>query len=165
MKVILKSDSDVLGKRGDIVKVKGGYARNYLLPRGLAVEATSGNLKTLEAEKEVIARRETKEIEAAEKVASQIEGQVFKLKVKAGGGKLYGAVTPKEIAAVIAQDKGISIDKKKIVLQENIKKLGKHKVALKLHTEVEAKVDIDVEAEKEEKAQGESSGDEKQEEK
>lgn len=158
MKVILKDDVESLGEKGDIVKVKGGHARNYLIPRGLALEATPGNIKSLEAEKKHQARKIEKEIEAANAVLKKIDGAELKLKVKAGEGKLYGAVTTKDIAELVSKEKGVELDKKKVMLKDNIKTLGKYEIAIKLHKEVEAKITVEVEGEKEKTAKGETGG-------
>lgn len=142
MKIILKSDIEKLGKAGDIVETKRGYARNYLIPKGLAVEATPANLKIIEQEKAAAMRRLQKEIEEAKKFAEQLETVSVTATVQVGEeNRVFGAVTNQTIAELLAE-KGIEIDRKKIMLEEPIKQLGVFDVPIKLHSEVEAKIKV-----------------------
>lgn len=142
MKIILKSDIDKLGKAGDIVETKRGYARNYLIPKGYAVEATPANLKIIEQEKAAAMRRLQKEIEEAKKFAEQLENVSVTATVQVGEeNRVFGAVTNQTIAELLAE-KGIEIDRKKILLEEPIKQLGVFDVPVKLHSEVEAKIKV-----------------------
>ncbi len=140
MEVILKQDVDEVGLQGDIVKVAKGYARNYLIPKGLAVESTPQNFKVLETQRKKIENIKLKAKEAAEALKKQIEALEITFTHKAGEeGKLYGAVTNAEIAAYM-KEKGIEIDRKKIVLEKPIKEIGEFSVTFKLYPEVTAQI-------------------------
>lgn len=142
MKVILKENIDNLGHIGDIVKVAPGYARNYLLPKGLAVEATERNAKELEHMKRQLAYKKEKALESAKVVSRKLEAVVIELAHQAGAeGKLFGAVTNIEIASVL-KDKGFDIDRKTIILPEPIKQVGEYLVTIKIHPEVSAAVKV-----------------------
>ncbi len=136
MEVILRENVEGLGKRGDIVRVKDGYARNYLIPRRLAVPVTDGNIKQIELEKRNWAIKHQKEVEAAEAVKDMIEKITITVTKKAGeNNQLFGSVTAQDIADALAKEK-VDIDKKKIELPEQIKELGTFPVKIKLHPEV-----------------------------
>ena len=145
MKVILKENIDTLGHIGDIVKVAPGYARNYLLPKGLAIEATTKNAKALEHAKRQMEYKRNKVLELAKGLAARIEGITLTLAHQAGeGDKLFGSVTNMELAEkLLAQ--GLEIDRKKIALAEPIKHLGEYTVAVKVHPEVSANLKVVVE--------------------
>jgi large subunit ribosomal protein L9 len=144
VKIVLREDLENLGYRGDIVRVKPGYARNYLLPRGLALEATPGNLKVIEHQKKVWAVREMKEVAEARQIAARMGGVALSVTKKAGDtGTLYGAVTSSEIAALLASA-GFEINRRKISLREPIKALGIHEVPIKLHREVHVTLSLAV---------------------
>ncbi len=144
MKVILTDDVKGLGRRGDVVAVKPGYARNFLLPKELAFPATAGNLKRVEQEKHRYDARVAQEKGSAEEMARAIDGLRLVLRKKAGEhDALYGSVTSSELADALAE-KGFTVDKRKIELQEPIKRLGEHKVHVKLHRDVTASVTVDV---------------------
>jgi len=148
MKVILQEDIKALGKKGQIIEVKEGYARNYLLPKKLAVEATQGNVKELNRQKEIQSQKAEKERQEAEKLAAKINGVTVTLKVKSGeNGKLFGAVTSKDIADNLAKVHKIDIDKRKIDLSENIKSVGNYDIKVKLHPQVTAELKVKVAAE------------------
>lgn len=149
MKVILTQTIDRLGKIGDIVNVKDGYARNYLFPKNAAKEATSGNLKILDSLKKKQAEEDTKRLDEAKAFAQKISSLSITISAKAGEEeKLFGAVTTEMISAALkAED--ITIDKKDIVLDEPIKKLGVYQVGLKVHPEVKASLRVWIVAEKE----------------
>jgi len=152
MEVILRQDLDELGLEGDIINVAKGYARNFLIPKGFALEASPQNIKSLELQRKKIEVRRLKARENAEKVKQQIEEIDITFKYKAGEeGKLYGSVTSMDIAAYL-DGKGIIIDRKKIVLEKPIKELGEFKATVKIYPEVTAAVKIKVvpETEKEE---------------
>lgn len=141
MKVILTQDVKKVGKKGELLEVKDGYARNALFPKGLAVEANAVNLNQRKLEQKAEDKRKQQELEEAQKVASVINDKEIKLAVKSGeGGRVFGSVTSKEIAEMIQKQFGVKIDKKKIQLKEAIKGLGGQKVAIKLHPEVTASV-------------------------
>jgi large subunit ribosomal protein L9 len=147
MKVILKEDVGKLGYMGDIVNVKDGYARNFLIPRGIAAVADTKNVKALEHEKRVIDRRAEKHRAESQTLAEKISAVTLKLKAKAGEEeKLFGSVTAMDIAEALKAE-GFEIDKKKIVLDEPIKRLGSHTASIKVAREVNATVNVEVEAE------------------
>jgi large subunit ribosomal protein L9 len=146
MKVILKENIETLGHIGDIVKVAPGYARNYLLPKGLAVEATEKNAKALEHVKRQMAYKKDKALESARNLAAKLGELSVELLHKAGEeGKLFGSVTNMEIAAFL-KDKGFEIDRKTIHLVEPIKQVGEYDVTVKIHPEVSATVKVKVAA-------------------
>ena len=141
MQVILKQDVKGSGKKGELVKVSDGYARNFLLPKGLAVEANAQALGEMKAKQASAAHKAAVEQQAAEELASKIKGQTVKLSAKAGAnGKLFGSVTSKEISEAIERAFGASIDKRKIVLDSDIKAVGSYTVQVKLHPGVTADV-------------------------
>ncbi len=144
MKVILIDEIRGLGTRGDIVQVKDGYARNYLLPKKLAREATPGNLKSVEQERKKWNLLSEQEKTAAQKAAEKIEGMKLVIRKKVGeSGTLYGSVTSSEIADALLAE-GIEIDKRRIELSQPIKSIGSHDVDVKLHREVSAHVHVEV---------------------
>ncbi|MDY3118754.1 MAG: 50S ribosomal protein L9 [Peptoniphilus sp.] len=148
MKVILLKNVDKLGKEGDLVEAKSGYARNFLFPHKAAVEATPENMKNWKEMKAKEAAEEAARVEEAEAQKKELESKVVDLKAKGGAnGKLFGAITAKDIADRMNAIFGVKIDKKKIVLTENIKTTGKHKVVVKLHGDISADVDVSIEAE------------------
>ncbi|SMC00023.1 LSU ribosomal protein L9P [Thermanaeromonas toyohensis ToBE] len=145
MKVILLEDVPKLGKRGSVVEVADGYARNYLLPRKLAVTATEERLEELHREKDREAKKKQKELEEARRLARILEGSTITVVARAGeGGKLFGSVTNKEIAQAIENTFHISIDRRKIELEEPLKLLGSYPVILRLHPEVQARITVEV---------------------
>ena len=145
MKVILKEDVKALGKKGNVVEVSDGYARNFILPKKLGVEATSKNLNDLKLQKANAAKVAAEQLAAAKELAEKIEAVSVTLKMKAGeGGKAFGSVSSKEIAAAAAEQLNLDIDKKKLVLPEPIKTFGNHEVPVKLHKDVTAKLTVKV---------------------
>jgi large subunit ribosomal protein L9 len=150
MEVILREDVDKLGDRGQIVKVADGYARNFLLPKRLAVPATAANKKIVEQERQAHLRREAKEIGDAADLAKLLSGVSVTFKQKAGEqDQLFGSVTAKDIAEAL-EKKDFTIERRKIHLEEPIKQLGQYKVTVKLHREVSAEIEVNVEKEEEE---------------
>ena len=144
MKVILTDDVKGLGQRGDVVNVAAGYARNFLLPKELAYTATPGNIKRLEQERKRYDTRMAKERDAALEIAKAIEGTRIILKKKAGEhDALFGTVTSAELAEALAA-KGIAVDKRRIELEEPIKRLGEHTVHVKLFQDVTAGITVEV---------------------
>ena len=142
--VLLREDIDNLGARGEIVRVKAGYARNYLLPRNLAVEATANNVRQIEGEKAALAKREAKERGSAELQASQLQKLTLKFERKVGeAGVLYGSVTSMDIAHEL-QNQGYEVDRRKIVLREPIKRFGNYSVPVRLHRDVTVELPIQV---------------------
>jgi large subunit ribosomal protein L9 len=145
MKLILTQEVTGLGAPGDVVEVKDGYGRNYLVPRGLAVRWSRGGEKTVEQIKAARASRAVRSHEHAEQVKSKLEAQPVSVKVRAGaGGRLFGAVTVTEIAGAVAEASGEKVDKRTIVVTNPIKSLGAHEVSVKLHDEVSATVALNV---------------------
>lgn len=139
MKVILKEDVQGSGKKGQLVNVADGYARNFLIKRGLAVEATSAALNEMKARDAALKHKEEKELQDAQRFAAELSGKTVKLTAKAGsGGKLFGSVTAKEIAEALAAAYGIEVDKRKISLQDEIKSYGTYEAQVKLHSGVSA---------------------------
>lgn len=147
MKIILLADLRHRGRRGQVVEVKSGFARNYLLPQGLALEATPGNLKVFEHEKKKIEARHTAERDAAATIAAQIAGVTLTLKKRAQeSGALYGSVTATEIVEALRK-KGVEVDRRQIDLAGGVKTVGEHLVRIDLHSEVVAELAVTVEAE------------------
>ncbi len=146
MLVILKKDVKGSGKEGDVIKVADGYARNRLIPQGLAVEATKGNMKNLEIEKEKAAEKKAEDIKEAKELKEKLDKLVLKIKGNTGGGaKLFGAITSKEISEVLKADYDIDLDKKKIQMDSPIKQLGEYKLNVKLYSEINADLRVIVE--------------------
>jgi len=144
MKVLLKSDVPKVGKKGELLEVKEGYARNFLFPNGLAIEANSGTMKQFEEGKKSQDRKKEREKEEAQALAAKIGGITISLKHKAGDeGRLFGSITSAEIAEALKQ-KGFEIDKKKIVLDDPIRLVGEYTVKVKLHPEVNASLPVNV---------------------
>jgi large subunit ribosomal protein L9 len=144
MKVILKDDIKSLGKMGQVVNVADGYARNYLVPKGLAVEANTKNIKSLEHEKRIIGEKAKKIKNSAQDLSDKISSVTIVIKANAGEeGKLFGSVTTMDIAEAL-KNEGIDIDKKRISLDEPIKRLGTYSVSLKLHSEISTQVNVQV---------------------
>lgn len=145
--VLLREDVDTLGGRGEIVKVKAGYARNYLLPQGIATLATKGNVKQIELEREALLKRAAVEKATAEAQKDQMGVIELEFERKAGeGGTLFGSVTSMDIAEAL-QAKGYEIDRRKIVLRDAIKETGEYSVRVKLHREVVLEIPVKVTAE------------------
>lgn len=144
MKVILKTEVELLGFEGDIVNVANGYARNYLIPRGFALEATTQNVKLMEMQRKKIEIRRLKAKEDAEKVKERIGDVVVTIAQKAGEeGRLYGSVTTMDIAAELERQ-GIAIERRKILLDKPIKTLGDFDVSIKIHPGVTAGIKVTV---------------------
>ncbi len=138
MKVILRKDFEQLGKIGDLVEVKNGYARNFLLPRQIAYIATKGNIRALEEEKQQYAKKEIKQLEAAKALSEELAKVSITIPVKVGEeDKIFGSVTSQMIADAL-KEKDYNIDKRQIILSEPIKALGIYEVNVKLHNEVNA---------------------------
>jgi len=146
MKLILKENIETLGQIGDIVKVAPGYARNYLLPKGLAIEATAKNAKALDHAKRQMAYKKNKALESSKNLAEKLSAVNVTLSHKAGEeGKLFGSVTTMEIAEFL-KAQGFDIDRKKIVLPEAIKQVGEYTLTVKIHPEVSASIKVTVTA-------------------
>ena len=146
MEVILKQDVKGTGKAGQVVKVSDGYARNKLIPGGLAVEATPVNKKQIEREKAKAKEKYEAEKAAAQDLANQLADKIVVVKTKVGdNGRLFGAITSKDIAAAISEQTGIEVDKRKIVLDKPIKETGVETIGIKLFQDVNTKVVVKIE--------------------
>lgn len=143
MKVILLEDVKTLGKKGEIVNVNDGYARNFILPKKLGLEATGKNLNDLKLHKQNEEKVAQEVLDAAKELAKKIEAGKVEVTIKTGeGGRTFGSVSSKEIAIAVKEQMGYDIDKKKIQLKEAIKTLGTHNVPVKLHTKVTAELKV-----------------------
>lgn len=162
MKLLLKEDVDGLGYCGEEVEVKDGYGRNFLVPKGKALLATPNNLKAFNHQKRIVQAKVKKVTGIAQEVADKISAATIQIKKKMGdGGKMFGAVTAQEISDLL-KAKGIDIDRRKIQIQEPIKKAGEYSIPVKLHPEVTAAIKLTVEGEKVvEKTEGEAEVEEK----
>ena len=146
MQVILLEDVKSLGKKGEIVKVNDGYARNFILPKKLGLEATPKNLNDLKLQKAAEEKRQLELLNQAKEQKESLEALTVVLKIKTGeGGRTFGSVSTKEIAAGLLEQHGITIDKKKMQLNDAIKNMGTYHVAVKLHPKVTAELKVRVE--------------------
>jgi len=146
MQVILRDDMDNLGKSGEVVNVKPGYARNYLLPRGLAIEANSKNLRVLEHQKRVIAAKADRDRKTAEAQAKHVDGLELRVHARAGEeGRLFGSVTNLDLERLLAA-RGVVVDRRRIQLDEPIKQIGTYPVVIQVGRDVRATVQVIVEA-------------------
>ncbi|AEY64368.1 MULTISPECIES: 50S ribosomal protein L9 [Eubacteriales] len=147
MKVILKQDVKGLGKKEQMVEASDGYARNFLLPRGLAVEATSSNVNIMKTKKEAEAQKKDREISQAKELAKKIKDITVTLKVKAGeNGKLFGSITSKDVAEALKSQQKLDIDKKKLVMPDSLKAVGTFEVEVKLYPEINSKFTVKIES-------------------
>ncbi len=148
MDIVLLEDVKALGKKGQVVKVSDGYARNFILPKKLGVEATPKNLNELKLQKANEERQAARLLAEAKELGEKLNAAKVTLAIKAGeNGKAFGSVSGKEIASAVASQLGLELDKKKLVLPEPIKVLGTHEVPVKLHRDVTAKLTVEVVAE------------------
>lgn len=147
MKVILTQDVKNLGKEGDVKDVSDGYARNYLIPRGLVVEATTANLKEKEDQASRLQKQKDREKTQAQALYDRLNGKSITITARSGGGdKLFGAVTSKEIADALNKQFKVKLDKKKVDLGEPIKHLGEYPVKIKIYPQIQAEITVRVEA-------------------
>lgn len=145
MKVILKADIKGVGKKDEVINASDGYARNFLFPKNLAVEANAENMSKLKAKKDSNAYKKSQEKEEAKKIAEKLSKILLKIPVKAGeNGKIFGGVSAKDISEAFERQHNIKIDKKKVDLKETIKTLGIHIVSIKLFEGVVGKIKVDV---------------------
>ncbi|MCX5974278.1 MAG: 50S ribosomal protein L9 [bacterium] len=145
MKVILLEDVTALGKQGSVVDVNDGYARNYLIPRGMAEEAKASALRKLELKKSRWQKIEAKDLAEAKKIADQLSGKVLQMTADAGeSGKLYGSITAHHIAEKLATEWNVALDKRKVQIEEPIRSLGFHRVPLKLHRDLVIELELEV---------------------
>lgn len=145
MKVILQQEVKKIGKKGDILEVSEGYARNFLLPKGLAVQATSTNLNAVNQQKKSEERKQQQAVDEATLMAAQLSKIEVSIAVKIGeGGKLFGSVTGKDIADALKKYHNIDIDKRKIELKETVKGLGDYEAVIKVHPEITSKIKVHI---------------------
>jgi large subunit ribosomal protein L9 len=148
VKVVLRDDVENVGRKGDLIEVADGFARNYLVPRGLAMKATKGVLQQAEAMRRNREARETREREAAQALADQLTGRRIEVRARAGeGGRLFGSVTNVDIIDAVRAQTGVDLDRRKTQLAEPLKELGASEVPVKLHSDVEVTLTVDVVAE------------------
>jgi large subunit ribosomal protein L9 len=145
MKLILTQEVTGLGTPGDVIEVKDGYGRNYLVPRGLAVVWTKGGEKQVAQIRTARRSREVKSLEEAQQIRATLESRTVKLAARAGaGGRLFGAITPADVASAVESAGGTQVDRRKVELAQPIKTLGDHTVLIRLHPEVQARIKLQV---------------------
>lgn len=145
MRIILRSDVSNLGNKGDMIDVADGYARNYLVPKGLAIQATNGAVKQAESMRRSRQVRDMADKQGAEATARQLISAKVTITARSGeGGKLFGSVTAADVAAAVEAQTGIAVDRRKLSLDEPIKTLGTHEVPIRLHAEVEVPITVEV---------------------
>jgi len=145
VKVVLREDVENLGRKGDLIEVRDGYARNFLVPRGLALKATKGIVKQSESMRRGREVREARDRTEAEEIAAKLSGARVQLQARAGeGGRLFGSITASDVADAVIAQTGIEIDRRKLELDEPLKELGPAEIELRLHPEVTAKVQVEV---------------------
>jgi large subunit ribosomal protein L9 len=148
MKVILRADVADVGHKGDVLDVADGYARNFLVPRGLAMAASKGALAQAESMRRARTVRDARDREAAEEIATKLTPLTITIPARAGAeGRLFGSVTPNEIAAAVQSQSGVEVDRRRLHLDEPIRALGAHEVPLRLHPDVEVRLNVEVVAE------------------
>jgi len=147
VRVILRADVERVGKKGDVLDVADGYARNFLVPRGLALKASDGAIAQAQAMRRSRDVRDAADRSAAEEIARQLVPQVVTLSARAGaGGRLFGSITTTDVVDAVQAQTGLSIDRRKVHLDEPIRDVGTHRVNVKLHTDVEFPVTVEVSA-------------------
>jgi large subunit ribosomal protein L9 len=145
MRIVLRADVENLGKKGDLVEVADGYARNFLVPKGLALRATAGIQKQADAMRRNRSARDQRDREDAEAVAARFEGRTITITARAGeGGRLFGSVTSTDIADAVFEQVGAQIDRRKIALDDPLKELGATEIVVRLHPEVDATLQVEV---------------------
>ena len=145
MKIILLQDEKKLGKKGDVIEASDGFARNYILPKKIGIEATAKNMNDLKLQKANEDKHAKEQLDAAKALAAQLEGKQIIVSIKGGeGGRTFGSVSSKEIAAACQEQHGIEVDKKKIQMTESLKNFGSYEVPIKLHPQVTGKLLVKV---------------------
>lgn len=148
MRVVLRADVENLGNKGDLCEVADGFARNFLVPRGLAIKATKGTVRQAEAMRRSRAARDARERDGAQEIAARLAGRSIEVRARAGeGGKLFGSVTSSDIAEAVLAQTTIELDRRTIELPEPLKELGAVEVPVRLHAEVTATIAVEVVAE------------------
>jgi len=145
VKVILRADVANVGHKGDVLDVSDGFARNYLVPKGFALKATDGALAQAEAMRRSRSVKEARDREGAEEIARRLTPVVIRIPARAGAeGRLFGSVTAADIAEAVMAQTGIELDRRRVHLEDPIKNLGSHEIAVRLHTEVEVRLQVEV---------------------
>jgi large subunit ribosomal protein L9 len=145
VKVVLRDDVENIGRKGDLIEVTDGFARNFLVPRGLAMKATRGVVQQAEAMRRNREARDARDREAAQALADQLTGKRIELRARAGeGGRLFGSVTSADVADAVRAQTGVELDRRKTQLSEPLKELGAVEVPVKLHADVEVNLTVDV---------------------
>jgi large subunit ribosomal protein L9 len=145
VRIVLRTDVDNVGKKGDILDVSDGYARNFLLPKGRAIKATDGVLEQASAMRRSRDLKDAKDREAGETIARKLVPMVIKVSAKAGGeGKLFGSITSADVVAAVADQAGVELDRRKVHLDEPIRTIGTHEVPVRLHTDVQFRITLEV---------------------
>jgi len=148
LKVLLKENIDRLGRMGEVVEVAGGYARNYLIPRGFAIGVTRGRVKEIEEQKKVLVVKAARERDGMEAIAESVRSKPIKVEARCSAtGKLFGSVTNRQLAQMIEELTGNEIDRHKIVMDEKIRAVGTYKAAIRLHPDVTVEIEFEVEGE------------------
>jgi large subunit ribosomal protein L9 len=146
VRIVLRADVDNVGKKGDIIEVADGFARNYLLPKGHAIPATDGIVSQASAMRRSRDLKDAKDREAGETVARKLVPMVIKVSARAGGeGKLFGSITSQDVVAAVAEQAGVELDRRKVHLDEPIRTVGTHEVPVKLHADVQFRITLEVE--------------------
>lgn len=145
MRVVLRDDVENVGRKGDLIEVTDGFARNYLVPRGLAMKATKGVVRQADAMRRNREAREARDREAAQALADQLSGRRIEVRARAGeGGRLFGSITAADIVDAVREQTGVEVDRRKAQLAEPLKELGAAEVPVRLHTDVEITLTVDV---------------------
>ena len=145
MRIVLRSDLDNVGKKGDIIEVADGYARNFLLPKGHAIKATDGVVDQAASMRRSRDLKDAKDREAGETIARKLVPMVIRLSARAGGeGKLFGSITSQDIVAAVAEQAGVELDRRKVHLDDPIRTVGTHEVPVKLHSDVQFRITVEV---------------------
>ena len=145
MRIVLRADLDNVGKKGDIIEVADGYARNFLLPKGHAIKATDGVVGQATAMRRSRDLKDAKDREAGETIARKLVPMVIRLSARAGGeGKLFGSITTQDIVTAVQEQAGVELDRRKVHLDDPIRTVGTHEVPVKLHTDVQFRITLEV---------------------
>ncbi len=148
MKVLLNQDIDRVGRMGEVVEVAGGYARNFLIPRGMAVGVTRGRMKEIEEQKKVLEVKAARQREQVEALAEKVRAKRIVIKARCSAtGKLFGSITNRQVAQEIAEQTGEEVDRHKIIIDDRIRSVGTYKAIIKLHPDVELEIELEVEGE------------------
>jgi large subunit ribosomal protein L9 len=145
MRIVLRADVDNVGKKGDIIDVADGFARNFLLPKGHAIKATDGVESQAGAMRRSRDLKDAKDREAGETIARKLVPMVIKVSARAGGeGKLFGSITTQDVVAAVAEQAGVELDRRKVHLDDPIRTIGTHEVPVRLHTDVQFRITVEV---------------------